>query len=95
MRPVERLRVLTRIAPALGLMGTLIPMCGALAALMDGKLDKVAGNLIVAFGTTVIGLASACICFVLLYVEQRRAIAELRRLEYEADRLQYGTGGKS
>ena len=48
--------VMVRLGPMFGLMGTLIPMGPALLALTQGDIDTLASNLIIAFGTTVIGL---------------------------------------
>jgi biopolymer transport protein ExbB/TolQ len=47
---------ITRIAPILGLMGTLIPLGPALSGLAQGNMQALSGNLIVAFTATVIGL---------------------------------------
>ncbi len=47
---------ITRISPILGLMGTLIPLGPALSGLANGNMQELAGNLIVAFTATVVGL---------------------------------------
>lgn len=47
---------ITRIAPILGLMGTLIPLGPALSGLATGNMQALSGNLIVAFTATVVGL---------------------------------------
>lgn len=61
---IERTDFLTRIAPMLGLMGTLIPLGPGLAALGDGNLDILTTAMSVAFDTTVLGLLVGIIGFV-------------------------------
>ena len=53
---VEQLRSLARLGPALGLMGTLIPLGPALVGLAAGDLQMMSQNLVIAFATTVVGL---------------------------------------
>lgn len=60
-RELERLRTLVRNGPALGLMGTLIPLGPALVGLAAGDIQSMADNLIIAFATTVVGLLIAMI----------------------------------
>ena len=55
-RRLERTNLVARIGPMLGLMGTLIPMGPALAGLAQGDVELLANNMILAFGTTVLGL---------------------------------------
>jgi len=51
-------RSLVKLGPSLGLIGTLIPMGGSLAAMAGGNLQAMAGQMVVAFTTTIIGLAT-------------------------------------
>lgn len=53
---VERLSVLSRTGPMLGLVGTLIPLQPALAGLAAGDMQSMASNLLIGFTTTVLGL---------------------------------------
>ncbi len=55
-RRLDRTRLLVRAGPAVGLMGTLIPLAPGLAALGDGDVATLADNLRDAFGATVVGL---------------------------------------
>lgn len=64
-REVDGVRVMVRIGPCLGLAGTLIPLGPGLAALGDGDLDRLSTQLILAFSTTVVGLAIGGIGYVL------------------------------
>lgn len=52
----ERLTVLSRTGPMLGLVGTLIPLQPALAGLAAGDMQAMASNLLIGFTTTVVGL---------------------------------------
>ncbi|KXK32176.1 MAG: hypothetical protein UZ01_00637, partial [Candidatus Brocadia sinica] len=57
VKDLDNLRLLIRVGPTLGLMGTIIPMGPALSALSQGDLEKLSSNIIIAFTTTVVGLA--------------------------------------
>ncbi len=52
----DHLRMLIRIGPGIGLVGTLIPMSTGLAALSQGDMSKLSSELVLAFTTTVVGL---------------------------------------
>lgn len=71
---IERTDFMTRIAPMLGLMGTLIPLGPGLSALGEGNLSILTTAMSVAFDTTVLGLLVGIIGFV---------IGRLRRRWYE------------
>ena len=70
-RRIERADFITRIAPMLGLMGTLIPLGPGLAALGEGELSILTTAITVAFDTTVIGLLAGIVGFVLSRVRRR------------------------
>jgi hypothetical protein len=70
-RRIERADFITRIAPMLGLMGTLIPLGPGLAALGEGELAILTTAMTVAFDTTVIGLLAGIIGFVLGRMRRR------------------------
>lgn len=55
-RSTEKLSVLSRTGPMLGLVGTLIPLQPALAGLAAGDMQAMASNLLIGFTTTVVGL---------------------------------------
>jgi len=57
--------IITRIGPTLGLMGTLIPMGPGLAALGAGDVNTLASSLTVAFNTTIVGIGSGALCYVI------------------------------
>jgi len=62
------LRIGIRLGPALGLMGTLIPMGSALMGLAKGNVQMMSNDLIIAFSTTVAGLFIGLLCYVILAV---------------------------
>ena len=78
-------KVLTKMGPILGLMGTLIPMGPALVGLSTGDISAMAYNMQVAFATTVVGLVVSAIGFLTQMVKQRWAVKNLTILEYLAD----------
>lgn len=85
-RRIERADFITRIAPMLGLMGTLIPLGPGLAALGDGELTVLTTAITVAFDTTVIGLLAGIVGFVLGRVRRRwydKAMAQFSGDKYE------------
>ena len=61
----QKTDIITRIGPTLGLMGTLIPMGPGLAALGAGDINTLASSLTVAFNTTIVGIGSGALCYVL------------------------------
>lgn len=75
-------KVLVKFGPILGLMGTLIPMGPALAGLSTGDIASMAYNMQVAFATTVLGLFSGAVGFILLQVKQRWFTSDLIYLDY-------------
>lgn len=71
----------TKIAPMIGLMGTLIPLGPGLQGLSSGDLDTLSSALIVAFDTTVAGLVVAVVCYLVTRVRKRWYKEYLRNLE--------------
>ena len=64
--------IITRIGPTLGLMGTLIPMGPGLAALGAGDINTLATSLTLAFNTTIVGIGSGAMCYVLGKIRKSR-----------------------
>ena len=77
-------KVLTKMGPILGLMGTLIPMRPALVGLAQGDIASMAYNMQVAFATTVVGLTVSAIGFCTQQAKERWAVARVALLEYLA-----------
>jgi biopolymer transport protein ExbB/TolQ len=84
LRRLERTRMLVRAGPGLGLMGTLIPLSPALAALGEGDVKQLSDGLRVAFGVTVIGILVGMVAFMLSLVRDRLYSQDHSDLEYVA-----------
>lgn len=67
----SRTEMASRVAPMFGLMGTLIPLGPGLLALGQGDTMTLADSLLVAFDTTVAGLITAAICYVIAKIRRR------------------------
>lgn len=67
LTPVE---AASRVAPMLGLMGTLIPLGPGITALSSGDLTTLSSSLLMAFDTTVVGLAVAVVCYLVAKVRR-------------------------
>ncbi len=79
---LDRVRLLVRAGPALGLMGTLIPLAPALAALGKGQPSVLADELQTAFAITVVGVAVGLIAFTVALVRERFYTKDLADLEF-------------
>ncbi|OQD59048.1 putative transporter protein [Methanobrevibacter arboriphilus JCM 13429 = DSM 1125] len=75
-KAVEKTDMVVRLGPTFGLMGTLIPMGPGLAALGAGNIELLAQAIIIAFDTTVTGLAASAVSYV---------VSKLRKRWYEED----------
>ena len=80
-------RTLVKVGPSLGLLGTLIPMGSSLAALASGNLEAMAGQMVVAFTTTIIGLATGTLAYVVATVRQSWVNETVREQRYLAERI--------
>jgi biopolymer transport protein ExbB/TolQ len=91
-KKLERSRFVARVGPMFGLMGTLIPMGPALLGLSAGDIDTLANNLIIAFGTTVVGLMAGAIGFMVATVRTRWYRHDMSDIEYLSEILFGGSG---
>ncbi|MDZ4169653.1 MAG: MotA/TolQ/ExbB proton channel family protein [Coriobacteriia bacterium] len=87
VRVLERTRMLMRVGPILGLMGTLIPISPALVALASGDVQQLSDNLVIAFSTTVVGLLIGSIGYIVTAVRDRHHQQDLTDIEYVFDHL--------
>jgi biopolymer transport protein ExbB/TolQ len=90
MRRLERTRMLVRAGPALGLMGTLIPLAPALTGLANGNVKQLTDNLRVAFSVTVLGLFVGATAFAVSLVRDRLYAQDLSDMEAVAAELEAG-----
>ena len=70
-KSLEKVDIVTKIGPTLGLMGTLIPMGPGLAALGSGDVTTLATAIIVAIDTTVVGIGSGAVAYVISKIRRR------------------------
>lgn len=77
-------KMLAKLGPVLGLIGTLIAMSPALVGLSTGDISGMAYNMQVVFATTVVGLVVSAIGLVTLQVKQRWYTKEVNNLDYVA-----------
>jgi biopolymer transport protein ExbB/TolQ len=80
-------RMLVKVGPSLGLIGTLIPMGTSLASLAAGNLEAMAGQMVVAFTTTIIGLATGTLAYVVATVRLAWVNEAVREQRYLAERI--------
>jgi biopolymer transport protein ExbB/TolQ len=77
LKKLETLRIVTRVAPMLGLIATMIPMGPALQAMADGNIQGISENLIIAFAAVIWGLCISTITFWPASVKKRWCAQEL------------------
>ena len=81
LKKLEKQRIITRIAPMLGLVATMIPMGPALKSLADGNIQGISENLVIAFASVIFGLMTASITFWTVSVKKRWFVDELNDLQ--------------
>jgi biopolymer transport protein ExbB/TolQ len=86
-RRLDHTRILVRAGPALGLMGTLIPLAPGLAALGHGEVNTLATDLRTAFAATTVGLLVGTVAFALTLTRTRMYTEDLTALERAADSI--------
>ncbi|QYF86962.1 MotA/TolQ/ExbB proton channel family protein [Brevundimonas sp. PAMC22021] len=81
LKKLEGLRIVSRSAPMLGLVATMIPMGPALLSLGRGDASGVGENMVVAFSGVTLALIAASIAHYLLTVRRRWLLQDLRAIE--------------
>jgi len=79
-KKLEHLRILVRVGPSVGLIGTLIPMSTGLAGLSQGDMSRLSSDLVLAFTATVVGLTVGVSAFVLYTIRSRWLDSDLEVL---------------
>ena len=87
IKSLDKIRFVIRVGPALGLMGTLIPMGISLSSLAQGDMPKMAGSMVTAFTTVVVGLASSVVAYLMSLVKEKWVRADMREMEYQTELL--------
>ncbi len=78
---------MVRVGPSLGLLGTLIPMGSSLASMAAGNLEAMAGQMVVAFTSTIIGLATGTLAYVVAAARQNWVTETIREQRYSQSKL--------
>ena len=86
-KSLDRSRMVIRIGPGLGLIGTLIPMGTGLAALGQGDMTKLSSDLVIAFTTTVVGLAVGIVAYFFYTVKRRWVEEDIKNIELATEIL--------
>lgn len=94
-KALTQLRLSVRVGPALGLMGTLIPMAYALKGLSEGNLPALASNMVTAFAATVIGLAISVVSYLLASFREGRVRADTQAMSFKAEAMLRAAGAES
>lgn len=91
---MEGVRMVSRVAPMLGLIATMIPMGPALKSLSDGDVQGISENLIVAFSAVIFGLVVASITFFIASTKKRWLAEELVALSSHLETEEASAGVK-
>ncbi len=94
LKTVDRLKIIVRVGPSLGLMGTLIPMGTGLAAIGQGDMTRLSSDLVIAFTTTVVGLAIGIVAFIFYTMKRRWAQEDIKDMEMLTELLLSEREGK-
>jgi len=86
-KSLEKTDIIAKVGPAVGLIGTLVPLGPGLAALGAGDIQSLAQHLTVAFDAAIIGLASAGIGFIISKVRRRWYEEQLSTLDTLAESI--------
>ncbi len=90
LKGVDRIRLVVRIGPSLGLMGTLIPMGTGLAGLTQGNMAQLSSSLILAFTTTVVGIALGISAYFFTVVKEQWLLEDMRRINLITEAMANG-----
>lgn len=82
IKSLDKIRFVIRVGPALGLMGTLIPMGISLSSLAQGDMAKMAGSMVTAFTTVVVGLGCSVAAYLMSLVKEKWVRADMREMEF-------------
>lgn len=84
---LDKYLIVIRIGPALGLVGTLVPMGTALAGLGQGDFSVMTSELVLAYTTTVVGLLIGTLAFLIYTMRRRFAENDIREMEYLTEKM--------
>jgi biopolymer transport protein ExbB/TolQ len=92
LKLLEPLKIVSRVAPMLGLVATMIPMGPALVAVSSGNTQGIAQNLVVAFAAVIVALLAAAITYVVLSIRRRWLLLELHAVLGSSPNLEASRG---
>lgn len=95
LQQIELQRIVSRIAPMLGLVATMIPMGPALISVSAGNAQGMAQNLVVAFSAVIVALLAAAITYVVQLVRKRWLLEELGRVLDQRTQMQNAAGAET
>ncbi|WP_053954844.1 MotA/TolQ/ExbB proton channel family protein [Inediibacterium massiliense] len=78
---LDKTDLITKLGPVLGLMGTLIPLGPGLGQLGQGDVAGLSESMIIAFDTTVVGVAAGALASIISKVRKRWYQKDLNRME--------------
>ncbi|EKD35022.1 MAG: hypothetical protein ACD_75C02086G0006 [uncultured bacterium] len=87
IKSLDMIRFVIRVGPALGLMGTLIPMGISLSAMAQGDMPKMAGSMVTAFTTVVVGLACSVVAYIMSLIKEKWVRADMREMEFLTEQM--------
>ncbi|MDR3109608.1 MAG: MotA/TolQ/ExbB proton channel family protein [Planctomycetaceae bacterium] len=92
-RELQKISDLIKYGPAIGLMGTLIPLGPALVGLAEGDLATLSNNMIIAFSTTVVGVLISLIALSINSAKKGWYRDDSILLNFTAERLSANNNG--
>lgn len=93
-KSLDRIKMVIRIGPGLGLIGTLIPMGTGLAGLSQGDMTRLSSDLVIAFTTTVVGLAVGLTAYFFYTVKRRWVEEDIKDIELITEIFAFTLGGE-
>lgn len=87
-KQLEFLKLVTKVAPMLGLIATMIPMGPALKSLADGNIQGISENLSIAFAAVIFALAAASLTFITVSIKKRWLAQDLVEIKEVLEQTQ-------
>ncbi len=84
---LDRVRFMVKVAPSIGLIGTLIPMGIALSSLSAGDLTSMSSNMVNAFTATIAGLACSVVAYLISQEREKWLKADFLEVETRMEEL--------
>jgi biopolymer transport protein ExbB/TolQ len=84
---IEKTDIIGKVGPAIGLMGTLIPLGPGMSALGAGDIQSLSQHLLIAFDAAVIGMATAAIGYTISKIRRRWYEEQISTLDTLAESI--------